>query len=122
MGESIGRPTGVGTRLRLGWPLAVDHVCLAFTWRSTIHASAGDAGTAWKEVKEHGAARTACGVDAPPTGHQAAGTDWFIVAPWPPPAHAKDADRCPDCVARLGKRPRVAHHWRNLTDREGAEA
>lgn len=122
MGESNGRQSAVGARLRIGWPLAVDRVCLAFTWRSTIHASSDDAGDTWKSVKERGVARTVCGIDAPPTGHQGAGTDWFIVAPWPPPARAKDADRCPDCVARLGTRARVNPHWHNLIDREGASA
>jgi hypothetical protein len=97
-------------------PLLADHVCLAYTWRSTIHASADRPSAVAKQTRGPGlGARTACGIDAPPIAHRVAGQDYVIMAEWPPPAHAKEADRCPDCATRVGA-TRVAHHWKALVN------
>jgi hypothetical protein len=105
-------------------PLLAEHLCLAFTWRSTIHASRDGApavakATAMTAPGPMIGARTVCGVDAPPLVHGIVGRDAVLMATWPPPVHARAADRCEDCSQRLGLngRQRVGdHHWQSLVD------
>ena len=93
-------------------PLTVNRVCLAFTWRSTIHASSDGPGAAMRSLRETGVARTACGVDARAVVFGVANRPGdSVLMPWPPPAHTADADRCPACTSIVGAR-QVDDFWR----------
>jgi len=105
-------------------PVTADRACLAFTWRSTIHASRDRpmAVAKWCAISGVGA-RTVCGVDARPLVHGVVGSDNVVMATWPPPVHARNADRCEDCAHRLGLNGRQRNgdaHWLSLVDREVA--
>lgn len=109
---------------RIAWPITSDRVCLAFTHRSTIHASVDRPLAVAKDFLARGSARTVCGVDAPivPIGYRNA-PDVVGAAPWPPPVHGIAADRCPDCADRLGLNGRQRHggsFWLSLTRTEVA--
>lgn len=108
-------------------PVATNRrACLAFTWRSTIHASecaVFDLFGGLMDGDRRRAFRTVCGVDAFPLVHGSVDRPGDgIVALWPAPVQAKNADRCPDCAARLGLGGRSRKgdwHWQNLIDAEG---
>lgn len=99
-----------------------DRACLAFTWRSTVHASVVEVfelfGNLKNAVGRPRAFRTVCGVDAFPVAHGVVGRpDDAVVATWPPPIHV----RCVDCADRLGLGGRLragSRHWQNLVDPE----
>jgi hypothetical protein len=107
-------------------PITADRACLAFTWRSTIHASLSSPVAVADHCRRNTSsdaligARTVCGVDATPLVHEVVSRpDSFMLAIWPPPREARDADRCPDCAARLCLRGRKgAGYWDSLIDRE----
>lgn len=93
-------------------PITVDHVCLALTAHTTIHASQDTPlGVAHRKRPE---ARTVCGSDAFPLTHRVVDhPDQSVYATWPPPIE----DRCVDCARILGldgRQRRGCKQWQGL--------
>lgn len=110
------------------WPITADRVCLSFTHRSTIHASAESPVVVAKLARiiavaefdgdlSRVAIRTACGVDAFVIAHGAGADGGAVLAAWPPPVEY----RCPACAESTGVGGRQRHgcsHWLSLTGRD----
>ncbi len=98
------------------FPILDDHVCLALTSHTTIHASLRPP-IDWDRSRRE--QRTVCGSDAFPLLWDIAGQpDMSITATWPPPIDR----RCVDCSRILGLGAGQRHGaraWADVVDKPG---